>query len=236
MPSKPWFEIVDAINPYTFKISTPGGSGTGFQIFLNERGICGIATAYHVIDHADEWLEPIKLVHFESKEVKFLKETERVIYKYPDKDLAIILFNKGELPLKSESPVLLEKARFLKQGAEIAWCGFPSVQPDQLCFFAGHVSSYLDGEESYLVDGVAINGVSGGPAFACHEKDGQKGIEIIVGVMTAYMPNRATGETLPGLSVIRSVASYEEDLKKIKSLSEAEKQKEEQATTDAEEK
>jgi hypothetical protein len=43
----------------------------------------------------------------------------------------------------------------------------------------------------YLVDGVAINGVSGGPVFddRCH----------LAGLVSAYLPNRvAPNTTLPG--------------------------------------
>ena len=78
-------------------------------------------------------------------------------------------------------------------------------KPQKLCFFSGRVSAYLAEENAYLVDGVAINGVSGGPAF--HETG------KIIGLVTAYIVNRATGEALPGVSLIRSVASLRDAFK-----------------------
>lgn len=219
MPEQPWHTILDSMRPYVFKILTPNGSGTGFQIFSNQNGLCGIATAYHVIDHADEWHEPIKLLHFDSKKTVLIKNDERVIYSYKDKDLAFIVFNRGDLPLKDDPP-LLDSNRYLKQGGEISWCGFPVMALQDLCFFSGYVSCFLEEQQSYLIDGVAINGVSGGPAF---DDSG-----TMIGVVSAYIPNVSTGQTLPGLCVVRSVASYEEDLKKLRSLPEAEQQKKEQ--------
>jgi len=68
------------------------------------------------------------------------------------------------------------------------------------------------------VDGVAINGVSGGPAFFIHEKDENS---KICGVITAYIPNRATREVLPGLCVVKSVKPFHGFLKRIKSWEEA---------------
>jgi len=211
--TQPWFDLFEKNRTFIFKIITPNGYGTGFQIFHNEN-LCGIATAYHVIDHAHEWQEPIKLLHFGSQETIFLKENERVIYAYPNKDLAFIIFNKGKLPLSLDVPDLVPSDKYLKPGAAMGWCGFPNVQPQELCFFSGHVSCYLEKDESYLVDGVAINGVSGGPAFA--------DFGTIIGVVTAYMPNLSRGQALPGLCVVRSVAQYQETLKHIKTLTEAE--------------
>ena len=57
-----WYEVLEQVRNHTFKIITPQGSGTGFLLtFQPQFGIYGIATAYHVIDHAYTWEEPIKL-------------------------------------------------------------------------------------------------------------------------------------------------------------------------------
>lgn len=56
---------------------------------------------------------------------------------------------------------------------------------------------------------MAINGVSGGPAMHMAVVDEQL-VVVIVGVVSAYMPNRATGEVLPGLSVVRDVSQFHE--------------------------
>ena len=92
------------------------------------------------------------------------------------------------------------------------------MAPNDLCFFTGHVSSWLANEESYLIDGVAINGVSGGPAFSNDPE--------FCGVVTAYIPNRATGESLPGVCLVRDVAPYEAKLNELQSLEEAQSESE----------
>jgi hypothetical protein len=69
----------------------------------------------------------------------------------------------------------------------------------------------------YLVDGVAINGVSGGPAFRGEDD----GTVSLIGVLSAYIPNRATGETLPGLAVVASVAEFHQMVASFKSFDEA---------------
>src|SRR5581483_8076516 len=155
MPKQPWHKILESMRPYVFKILTPNGSGTGFQIFSNRNGLCAVATAYHVIDHAEEWQESIKLLHFDSGKTLLLKgnENERVVYSYKDKDLAFILFNRGDLPLQKDPP-LLDSGHYQKQGGEISWCGFPVMALQELCFFSGYVSCFLKEEQSYLIDGV----------------------------------------------------------------------------------
>lgn len=218
MPIKQYFEALDEIKPFVFRILTPRGRGTGFQIMYSKNtNLCGIATAYHVIAHEHEWEHPIKVQHYQSGKSLVLKHTQRAIAYYPDKDLAFILFPKADLPLKTEALRLIDEGKRLAQGHETGWCGFPAVAPDELCFFAGHISCYLKQENSYLIDGVAINGVSGGPAFYISQTNELK----ICGVISAYIPNMATGEALPGVSVVRSVKSYHAMLNNLKSLEDA---------------
>ena len=191
---KNWHEAIKEIKPFIFKISTPDGYGTGFQVFYPTNAdyhLCGIATAYHVIDHAHEWEEAIKITHYGSGKTITLKPKDRVIFTYTSDDLAFILFDKDLLPLEKKEPVLIDPRRVVKQGAELGWCGFPHIAPlGELCFFAGHISSDISGsskENYYLVDGVAINGVSGGPAFY-FPKDDSSEVKIC-GVISAYTPN-----------------------------------------------
>lgn len=221
-----WYKKLGSVLPYVFEILTPGGSGTGFQIFANDQGLCGIATAYHVIDHALDWEEPIKVIHHSSGKSLLLKQSSRAIFPYPEVDLAIIVFQKNDLPISSSPDnFLIDPQRNLIRGVEVGWLGFPSVAPaHELCFFAGHVSSFLK-QGSYLVDGVAITGVSGGPAFYIEE---DTNLLRICGVISAYVPSRSYGETLPGLCIFRSVEPYQEMLQRLKSFSEAEKKAEKQ--------
>ncbi|MBI4120841.1 MAG: trypsin-like peptidase domain-containing protein [Parcubacteria group bacterium] len=225
--AKNWHTALNELNPFIFRVLTPGGWGTGFQVlYPNDRDLCGIATAYHVIDHAEEWEEPIKIVHHTSGKSALLKEKDRVIFTYPLNDLAFILFSKKLLPLEEGEPRLIDPQKVLKQGVETGWCGFPHIAPQgELCFFSGHISACLSSEDYYLVDGVAINGVSGGPAFYI---DAQTAEVKICGVISAYKPNRIYGEAHPGLSKVCSVEPYQEMLKRLRSREDAkEKAKEE---------
>ena len=218
--AKSWHRALNELNPFIFRIVTPGGYGTGFQVlYPTDRTLCGIATAYHVIDHAEEWEEPIKIIHHASGKSIVLKEKDRVIFTYPANDLAFILFQKTLLPLETREPRLIDPQKVLKQGVGVGWCGFPHIAPpNELCFFAGHISVCLVNEDYYLVDGVAINGVSGGPAFYI-DTDTEE--VKICGVISAYKPNRIYGEAHPGLSKVCSVEPYQEMLKQLRSREEA---------------
>ncbi|MFA6391982.1 MAG: serine protease [Patescibacteria group bacterium] len=210
-----WHNPLMKITPYIFKIKTPSVSGTGFQIFYSEKtNFLGIATADHVISHEDDWEEPIRIIHHQSGKSVLLKHNDRTITRYPEKDVAFILFKNKDLPIIPKPLDLIDKDEILQQGFEVGWCGFPSVAANDLCFFSGHISCHIPKEESYLVDGVAINGVSGGPVFYA-DKNGEPKFS---GIISAYVPNRATGETLPGLCVMRSIGSYQHILQDLKSI------------------
>ena len=210
-----WNKTIDPVLPYVYKIKTPNGSGTGFQIFYSQKlNLTVIATALHVINHENEWEEPIKLIHHQSNTNILLKNTDRKIEIYPEKDLALIYFSKKDSKIPTTNPKVVSENTCYKVGVEIGWCGYPSISNDQLCFFEGFISCILNKERSYLVDGIAINGVSGGPAFIKLANN----TPVFIGIISAYIPNRSTGETLPGLSVVRSVEPYQESLKKLKSF------------------
>lgn len=124
----------------------------------------------------------------------------RAISPNPGRDQALIEFSAKDLPLPLNTVDILTQGKRLNEGVQTGWLGFPSVAPFNLCFFAGHISAWLEPDEAYLVDGVAINGVSGGPAFY----EDENGKIWIIGLVTEYRPNLATGNILPGVSLIRS--------------------------------
>ncbi|HJY98607.1 MAG TPA: serine protease [Patescibacteria group bacterium] len=217
--SSQWNSGVELITPYVYKINTPSGSGTGFQIsYSKSKNLIGIATANHVVSHEHKWQLPIELTHSQSGKSIFLKEN-RVIIPYSDNDLAFILFDKKDIPVTS-LPDLPSPGQYVRPGSEIGWCGFPSVYSSELCFFEGYVSSYLKDKKSYLIDGVGINGVSGGPAFIVRKDNKQV---MVCGVISSYLPNRLKGEALPGLCYVSSVEPYLKMIKSLQSLEEAEK-------------
>ncbi len=215
-----WATALDFVKKYTFKIATPGGSGTGFMLTVpNSRSICGVATAHHVVGHAHQWEEPIRLTHAGNGASTVLHASERHIFANPKQDLAVMVFVNEAFELPTDDPVLFPAAKHIKPGIQIGWAGYPAVAPNDFSFFSGDVSCFLSNEPAYLVDGVAINGVSGGPAFCVLPKD----VVNFVGVVTAYIPNRATtGESLPGVCFVAAIAPLYHVVKEIKSIEDAE--------------
>ena len=63
------------------------------------------------------------------------------------------------------------------------------------------ISAACAGSGDYLVDGVVINGVSGGPAFVLRGNEPH-----LIGLVSAYFPNEATGKPSPGLGFIASIS------------------------------
>jgi hypothetical protein len=222
MDPSAWAKALEKLQAYSFKISTPSGTGTGFLIKCgNVDNLYGVATAYHVIDHAHQWEEPIKLLHTASgNEVVLrhhLNQQDRFILCNQSQDIATILFINKELDLPKEELLLVPEDKNIKPGIPIGWVGYPAVAPNNFSFFTGSVSCFLPEQFAYLVDGVAINGVSGGPAFVATDD----GIPFIMGVVSAYIPNRATGESLPGVCFVVGIHRFYDFIKTIKSVEEA---------------
>jgi hypothetical protein len=232
-----WNAIVAKVMPSIVKIETPSGHGTGFLCFYNEgRNFCGIATAHHVIAHAERWQEPIRISNYQTKTSRLLKEPDRVIWSGEEKDSAVILFSvSDELQLPEEPIALFPTDTRLPIGVEVGWLGYPAIAEYTLCFFSGNVSAVWEFRNAYLIDGVAINGVSGGPVIYCGEPSGE-GVQI-VGATSAYRANRATGEALPGLSIAQDISHFQAMLSHVRTLDEANRQKKaaetEAAKTDA---
>lgn len=217
-----WHEAISKVTPFIVRIATPQTSGSGFLVAHSEdAAICGIATAAHVVNHAHDWDEPIKIEHYQSRQSIVVKPDRRFVFIDQQLDTAAILFNKETLPLPQNPPKLMEDGKVLKTGVEVGWLGFPGMFPQNLCYFSGRVSSFLHAESAYLVDGVSIHGVSGGPAFWLAYDDTE-----FVGVVSSYVANRATGETLPGLAVVRDVVHLQNFVKRLRSLDDARKQAE----------
>ncbi len=69
------------------------------------------------------------------------------------------------------------------------------------------------------MDGVAINGVSGGTAFTFFGDT----LEVM-GIVSAYIPNRATGQVLPGVAVVRDATQFHTVGERFRSIDEAKEQ------------
>ncbi len=219
-----WEKVIQEVTPYIFKIETPAGDGTGFLYLYNEdKTICGVATALHVIDYANTWKQPIRLTHHSSSGILFLRSESQYIV-FPDwkTDSAVILFQKQGLEFPSDLIELIPVDQPLGIGNEVSWLGFPAIEPYTLCFFSGNISARQEFRKAYLIDGVAINGVSGGPVTYLH------GTEVrIVGIVSSYRANRVTGDTLPGLLYAQDVSHFHDVIRQVQSIDDANKKKRE---------
>lgn len=220
-----WSRAVEMLKPHVVRISTPRGSGTGFLISNgHNNAVCGIATAAHVVDHAHYWEEPLRIDHVATGKSLVIRRDDRAIFLDLSRDTAAILFNRAELPLPADPLPLVPKDKSVKVGVEIGWLGFPAIPAASLCFFEGIVSAEVVAQNAYLVDGVAINGVSGGPAF--HLSSSETNPVYVMGVVSAYVPNRATGEVLPGLSVVSPIQQFHDLAPAFASIDQARKAEE----------
>lgn len=217
-----WHEAVAALRPHVVRISTPEGTGTGW---LLSRGsatrTCAIATAAHVLQQAHDWDQPIKISDAASKQSVMLRAPDRAIFIDSERDTACVVFSPGQFPLPSAPLTLSAKDRYTKVGVEIGWLGFPAIPGAGLSFFSGRISSWQHPTGTYFVDGVAISGVSGGPAFRI---DGQT--PVLMGVVSSYIPNRAAGGALPGVAVVRNVSQLHDVTASLRSLDDARRQQE----------
>lgn len=215
MSDIPWQAAVEAVKPYVVRVSTPDHSGTGFLFaFAAGGGICGIATAAHALAQAQIWEQPVRIDHHDSGSERLVRPDERSIVVDEATDTAALVMVRDNFPLPLQLLPTTPAELHHRVGVEIGWVGFPSVARDRLCFFSGRVSSWHEEKRAYLVDGVAVNGVSGGPAFAYDDS----GRLQLLGVVSAYLPNKAAGSALPGLSVVQHIGHLAKWVESLRSI------------------
>jgi len=113
---------------------------------------------------------------------------------------------------KEEPVPLLDQEYVLRVGTDVGWIGFPTLEPDTPCFFSGNISARQDHRNAYLIDGVAINGVSGGPVILIDDNDLAK----IVGTVSAYKMNKTGGNTLPGLLIAQDLSLFHDVISHVR--------------------
>ena len=227
-----WHEAYEKVFPYCVRIDSETGFGTGFLFAYNKnKKIAAIATAAHVVNDVNWWLKPLRIIHYQSNSSILLVPENRAIWiDQQNRDAATVIVNAELLPFPEATLPLLVPKHHLKIGVEVAWAGFPAIAPNNFCFLSGPISFFLESESTYLIDGVAINGVSGGPVFRKLTKD--QALPELVGIVSAYRANRRATDTLPGLLVAQDITPVHEHLQQMNNLDEAqekaEKQKQEQ--------
>jgi len=199
-PAPPWEHVIPRLEPLIFRVHAANSVGTGFIIGVS-RADGGrhtmLVTALHVVEDVLGNDLPLELVRHDGVSISSLTAGPVHVYPVgpPECDTALIQVPTRE-PLISQDALLpMPLETMLPRGADLGWLGFPGLVLPELCFFRGVVSGYQERPPVYLVDGVAINGVSGGPAF---DRSG-----LVVGLISAYVPNQvAPGRTLPGLMIV----------------------------------
>jgi hypothetical protein len=151
------------------------------------------------------------------RHTRFLDAGARVVFKDWRTDSAVILFQPQDLQFPQDLIPLRPIDEPISIGVEVAWLGYPALEPYTLCFFSGNVSARREDRSAYLIDGVAINGVSGGPVLYSTQTDGVQ----FVGVVSAYRANRQRGDALPGLSVAQDVSHFHQVVQDLRSRDEA---------------
>lgn len=218
-----WYKIYEEIKPYVVKIETPGGFGTGFLFAYNEnKQIAAIATALHVINDADKWHLPFQITQHSTGKKIFLEYTERAVIWDAKIDSAAIALPHNLFDFPDNTLPLLPADKSKKVGVQIGWVGFPALSPNNLCFFQGGVSAYVVDNNYYLIDGIAISGVSGGPVFAEKDESPQ-----IIGIVSTYLYNRQpSGDTLPGLLMAYDLTHLYSTIARMESVDKARREKE----------
>lgn len=220
--------IIKIISPSVVRVQTQNGYGTGF-IFWENQELCCIATASHVIEPANQegWEQPILITQSDGKSIRIYPHDRWVVPRLNNGDSAAIVARKENLkipdvliPLQEEIPIPI--------GSRIGWLGYPSlidkgiIQPS---FFSGVISNIFPATDQYVIDGVSIHGVSGGPVFYLSE-DGSD--SFIVGSISSYHVNRVpVGENMeswPGLLISHNVSVFRPVIAHLKTLDEAKNQ------------
>lgn len=196
-PELTWYEAAERVGRATYRLYTDHAMGTGFLLMVGkspEQYSAILATAWHVVSDAVEGTS-LRVCDRTGKEVTRSRDGNIAVLEIGTEiDCAIVVITSEQEVFSQDLllPILPHEVQF-RQGTEIGWMGYPAIVEPELCFFHGHVAGMLRKPPVYLVDGVAINGVSGGPVFdnRCH----------LAGLVSAYLPNQVDEKTiLPGVS------------------------------------
>ena len=198
-----WSMAVHQMMGNLVRIETHGdGHGSGFIIPppTNTPGNCCVLTAYHVIKLAYDTGATITIKNSAGQSIDLPSLLRNVFY-IKERDQAIIGFNAPTEFGALRTVHFLSHDYHCNPGVELGWLGFPRLAKDIPCFLSGRISAYLPEEEAYLIDGVSIHGISGGPAFYC-DNDGKV---VLAGIVTNYYPNEVNNQAWPGLAMFRTI-------------------------------
>jgi Trypsin-like peptidase domain len=205
-PELSWDKVCDKVEKITYRIYAGDSAGTCFVVSAanyEDDYYTMFATAWHVIEHTIGNDLSLRFVSFDRKTIIGDDKGQCGIFR-----LGTEIFDTALIMVKTKEPIIDQKdllpmlsyEYMMPRGSEIGVLGFPGLVEPELCFFKGCVSGYLNEPPTYLIDGVAINGVSGGPAFDNRAH--------LIGLVSAYIPNRVNQfTTLPGLMSLMPIAA-----------------------------
>ncbi|MGR9117679.1 MAG: hypothetical protein ACU85E_18225 [Gammaproteobacteria bacterium] len=106
-------------------------------------------------------------------------------------------------------------------GSNIGWLGYPSLIDagiNQPSFFSGVISNiFANPLNQYVIDGVSIHGISGGPVFYLTENGNNP---FIIGSISSYHINRVpvdkNVESWPGLLISHNVSVFKPVIEHLK--------------------
>ena len=199
-PKMSWDKVVSRAEPIVFQLLAGHSAGTCFAVSIGTSPDSHslyymFATAFHVVKDITLSKEPIYMLAADGKTV-----CEAEVGCYMIIPLGSEVFDTALIMVKSSEQIITQNNLLpmfshesqMPRGAEIGIVGFPGIVKGEFCFFKGTVSGFLSNPPTYLLDAVAINGVSGGPALDNHAQ--------IIGLVSSYIPNRVNQyTTLPGL-------------------------------------
>ena len=199
-PKITWEKVVDRVEPIVFRLLAGDLAGTCFAVSIGREPKAKsinymFATAWHVVKGIAGSGQSIFMVAADGKTVCEAEAGCYAIFPLGTEafDTALIMVKSPEnIVSQNELLPIFGPETQIPRGIEIGIVGFPGIAGSEFCFFKGVVSGYLNKPSIYLVDGVAISGVSGGPAFDNRAQ--------IVGLVSSYIPNKVDDHTtLPGL-------------------------------------
>lgn len=186
-----------------FQIIAGKSAGTCFAVSVGRASWSQsphymFATAWHVVEDIAGSDESLYMIAADGKTVCEAKAGCYAIFPLGSEafDTALVMVRSPE-EIVSQSDLLpiFGPESQMPRGTEIGIVGFPGIVGSEFCFFKGMISGYLHDPPTYLVDGVAINGVSGGPAFDNRAQ--------VIGLVSSYIPNQIDANmTLPGLTTL----------------------------------
>ena len=138
-----WHDAMELVRKYVVKIETSQGYGSGCIMANIEENDIGIATAAHVVDNCANWRQPIMIQQNNGQKIFLECEKGYKCSINSAHDLALIKVNKKNIVMPEKLLTVLPANNRKRDGVEIGWCGYPAIAPLNLCFFCGHISSYL---------------------------------------------------------------------------------------------